>query len=92
VEGGSRIGLDDGGGIGLQNGGHNRLDDVGRAVHLADALMGDGTGNGLDDGAHLGQSRFMDNSWSGITMEQGTSLQITRTGSHHGKQSEEHHL
>lgn len=79
VEGRSRISLDDGSGIGLHHRSHNRLDDVGRAVHLADALVGDGTGHGLDDGAHLGQSRFMDDGRSGIAVEQWTRLQITRT-------------
>lgn len=92
VQGRGGIGLDDGGSVGLQDGGHNGLDDVGRAVHLADALVRDGTGDGLHDGAHLGQGRLVDDGRGGVAVEEGSGLQVTRTGSHHGDESEEHHL
>lgn len=86
------IGLDDGRGIGLHNGRHNRLDNLCRAVHLADALMRDSRRNGLHNVANAGQSGLMDDRWRGIAMQQRTCLQVARTGSGHSEQSRQHHL
>lgn len=92
VQSWSSIGLDDGSSIALQNRRQYGLHNVRRAVHLADALMGDGSGNGLHNGAHLGQGGFMNDGGCSIAVQQRTCLQIARTGDDHSEQSRQHHL